>query len=136
MEDAMSDAVVWGFVSAPARMPPAARPPLRLVGPNERVCLPAPPATRITGRGRLVVALVAAAAVVTLAVVLASSVDATAAQIDHATTVTAGQTLSDVAATQLPSLPINDAIARIQLVNGLNTSQVRAGQSLLIPAMP
>jgi hypothetical protein len=76
------------------------------------------------------------AAVVTLAVVLATSVDAAAPQIDHATTVGAGQTLSDVAATQLPGLLINDAVARIQLVNGLNTSQVHAGQSLLIPAMP
>jgi hypothetical protein len=131
----MSDAVVWDFVTAPARMPPPAR-RLRLVGPHERVPEPAPPATRLTGRGRLVITLVAAVAVVTLAVVLATLVDATAAQVDHATTVSAGQTLSDVAATQLPRLPINDAVARIQLVNGLNTSQVHAGQSLLIPAMP
>jgi hypothetical protein len=116
-------------------MPPPAR-WLRFVGPDERVPAPAPPATRLTGRGRLVITLVAVVAVVTLAVVLATLVDATAAQVDHATTVSAGQTLSDVAATQLPRLPINDAVARIQLVNGLNTSQVHAGQSLLIPAMP
>ena len=80
--------------------------------------------------------LAVASAGVTLAVMLATSVDAAAPQIDHATTVSAGQTLSEVAAAQLPSLPINEAVARIQLVNGLNTSQVHAGQSLLIPAMP
>jgi LysM domain len=126
----MSDAVVGEFVTAPAR------PRLRLVGPDERGRAPARPATRLTGRGWRVITLVTAAAMVTLAVVLATSVDAAAPQIDHATTVSAGQTLSDVAATQLPSLSINDAVARIQLVNGLNTSQVHAGQSLLIPAMP
>ena len=78
----------------------------------------------------------ATVAVATLAVVLATSVDAAAPLIDHATIVSAGQTLSEVAATQLPSLPIRGAVARIQLVNGLNTSQVQAGQSLLIPAVP
>jgi LysM domain len=133
----MSDAFAWEFVTAPARMPSrTARPRLRLVGPDERACAPALPATRLTRRGRLVIALVATAAVVTLTLGLATSVDAAARQIDHATTVSAGQTLSEVAAAQLPSLLINDAVARIQLVNGLNSSQVHAGQSLLIPAMP
>jgi hypothetical protein len=92
-------------------------------------------ATRLTRRGRLVVTLVATVAVVTLAVLLATSVDAAAPQIDHATTVSAGQTLSEVAAAQLPSLPIHEAVARIQLVNGLSSSQVQAGQLLLIPSM-
>jgi hypothetical protein len=41
-----------------------------------------------------------------------------------------------VAAAQLPTLPIDNAVARIQLANGLSTSQVHAGQSLLIPALP
>lgn len=81
-------------------------------------------------------AVAATAAVVFLAMMLAASVDAAPPEIDHATTVRAGQTLSEVAAAQLPSLPIPDAVARIQLVNGLNSSQVHAGQSLLIPVMP
>jgi len=105
------------------------------LGSDGRPCVPAHSATRFTRRGRLVVTLMAAVAVATLAVVLATSVDAAAPLIDHATIVSAGQTLSEVAATQLPSLPIQDAVARIQIVNGLNTSQVQAGQSLLIPAM-
>jgi LysM repeat protein len=74
--------------------------------------------------------------VVALALMLATSVDAAAPQIDHSTTVSAGQTLSEVAATELPSLPNHNAVALIQLANGLNTSQVHAGQSLLIPAIP
>ena len=106
------------------------------LGSDERLCAPALPGIRFTRRGRLVVTLMATVAVAALAVVLATSVDAAAPLIDHATTVSAGQTLSEVAATQLPSLPIQDAVARVQLVNGLNTSQVQAGQSLLIPAMP
>jgi hypothetical protein len=139
----MSDTVVWALVTSPAALSsPTARPRLPLVGreecvgPGRRVGAPAIPAMRLTVRGRLVVALVVSVAAVTLAVLLATSVDAAAPHITHATTVTAGQTLSDVAVAQLPSLAINDAVARIQLVNGLNTSQVQAGQSLLIPAMP
>jgi len=149
LEDAMSEAFVCELVIEPARMPSrAARARLRLVGPEERVwpdvraepddsaCGSGFPATRLTRRGRLVVTLVTAVAVVALAVVLATSVDAAGPEIDHATTVSAGQTLSEVAAEQLPSLPISDGVARIQLVNGLNTTQVHAGQSLLIPVMP
>jgi hypothetical protein len=118
------------------------RPRLRLVGPDERglpdelACAPALAATRLTRRGRLVITIMAAAAVVTLALLPIDPVGAAAPEIDHATTVSAGQTLSEVAAVQLPSLPIPDAVARIQLANGLNTLQVHAGQSLLIPVMP
>jgi hypothetical protein len=75
-------------------------------------------------------------AVTTLALILATNVHAAAPQIDHATTVLAGQTLSEVAAHQLPSLSIQNAVARIQLANDLNTLQVHAGQSLLIPVLP
>jgi predicted Zn-dependent protease len=75
-------------------------------------------------------------AAVALAMALASTVDAAAPVIDHVTTVSAGLTLSEIAATQLPSLPIQDGMARIQLANGLSTSQVHAGQLLQIPALP
>jgi hypothetical protein len=145
----MSVGAVGLFVPAPVRMPSrTAGPRLRLVAsqgllgsdkgvdPGMRVYVPAPAATQLTRRGRLVITLMAIFAVATLAVTLASSVDAAAPQIDHVTTVSAGQTLSEVAAVQLPSLPIHNAVARIQLANGLNTSQVHAGQLLLIPALP
>lgn len=147
----MSAAVVWGLVTAPARMPsPTAPPRLRLVGPDERGkpdrCVgcgecgyaQVHPAVRLSRHGRLVITLMTTALLVLAlaALLLATSVNAAAPQIDHATTVSAGQTLSEVAAAQLPGLPINDAVARIQLANGLNTLQVHAGQSLLIPEMP
>ena len=119
-----------------------ASPTLRLVGPDERACAGtrvqelAIPETRFTRRGRLVITLLATVAVAILAVGLATTVDAAAPQIDHATVVSTGQTLSEVAATQLPSLSIQDAVARIQLANDLSSSQVHAGQSLLIPVVP
>jgi len=104
--------------------------------PDEHVFRSAVSATHLTRRGRLVVTLMATIAVAALTLALAGSVDAAAPQIDHATTVLGGQTLSEVAAAQLPSLPIPDAVARVQLANDLNSSQVHAGQSLLIPVMP
>jgi hypothetical protein len=133
----MSAAVVWGPAQAPVRIPSrTTRPQLRLVDPGERVLAPPRPAIRISRRGRLLITLMVATAAVSLTLMLTTPVGAVAPRIDHATTVSVGQTLSDVAAAQLPSLPVNEAVARLQLVNGLNTTQVHAGQSLLIPAMP
>ena len=130
----MSAAVAWELAPTPGRMPSRpVRPQLRLVGPGERAFVPD---TRLTRRGRLLITLVVSAAAMALAVGIATSVSAAAPQIDHATMVFAGQTLSEVAAAQLPGLPINEAVARIQLANDMNTSQVHAGQSLLIPSMP
>jgi hypothetical protein len=138
-------------VRAPESVPPSGpdpRPSLRLVVSNgalsrdERVgraggsLADGLPAIRLTRRGRLVITLMAMVAAAILAMVVASTVDAAPPQIDHVTVVSAGLTLSEIAATQLPTLPINDAVARIQLANGLNTFQVHAGQSLLIPAVP
>jgi LysM domain len=137
MEDAMSAAVDWELAPTPESMPSRiARPQLRLVLPGERAVTPVRLATRISRRGRLVITLTVVAAASMLGVLLATSVMASAPEIDHSTTVSAGQTLSEVAAAQLPGLPINEGVARIQLANSLNTSQVHAGQSLLIPAMP
>jgi hypothetical protein len=145
----MSAGAVRGLSPHPARMPQRTlRPALRLVVSDGRVIADdyagqgAAPlfswsgASRLTKRGRFVVALMTALAVAGLALVLAGSVDASGLQVDHATTVSAGQTLSEIAAHQLPSLPIGDAVARIQLVNDLSSSQVHEGQALLIPAMP
>jgi len=149
----MSAGAVGVFVPQPVRMPSrTVHPRLRLVdsgervGADERTGLGARPsgvrteasssqAIRLTRWGRLVMTLMAALAVTILAVAVANSVGAAGPQIDHATTVSAGQTLSEVAATQLPSLPIHNAVARIQLANGLSSSQVHAGQLLLIPKL-
>ena len=48
-------------------------------------------------------------------------------------TVRAGQTLSDVAHEALPSWPVDQAVARIQVLNDLNSLQVNAGQTLQVP---
>lgn len=133
----------------PARMPSrTTRPRLRLVRPDERDCpdgcihldgyvdRSVLPATRLTRRGRFVITLMATVALAALAVSLTAPADAAPPGIDHATTVSAGQTLSEVAASQLPGLPVPDAVARLQLTNGLNSSQVHAGQVLLIPVWP
>ena len=133
----MSAAVAWELAPTPGRMPSrTVRPELRLVLPGERAMAPVRVATRINRRGRLLVTLTVLAAALSLGLMLATSVMASGPEIDHATTVSAGQTLSEVAAAQLPGLPTNEGVARIQLANGLNTSQVQAGQSLLIPSMP
>jgi LysM repeat protein len=133
----MPAAVAWGPAFAPVPSPSRAiRPRLRLVGPGERVSAPVRPRIRLSRRGRLLMTLMVAAAALSLIVVHMTSVSAAVAQVDHATTVAAGQTLSDVAAAQLPGLPMDEAVARLQLANDLNSPQVRAGQSLLIPALP
>ncbi len=86
---------------------------------------------RITRRGRLaatlsVVVALAAVTVITLALVLPAS--ATSEVV-----VQPGQTLSEIAATQLPNLPLDRAIVQVQLANGMNTVHVQAGQTLQIP---
>ncbi len=132
-EDQMSAAVAWDIAPAPVRMPVRpVRPQLVSVATGDDVVIrPAAP-LRLTRAGRLAVTLT----VVVVAVVLATSLlagGASAAGIDHSTTVQAGQTLSEVAAAQLPQLPIAEAVARIQVANDLAGSDVHAGQTLLIP---
>jgi LysM repeat protein len=77
------------------------------------------------------------AAVVGIAVALLSpgSAGAAGVEVDHSTTVQPGQTLSGIAAAQLPQLPVADAVARIQVANDLTSSDVHAGQALLIPVV-
>ena len=87
---------------------------------------------RITRRGRLVLL---ALAVLALAAVLGFSTvgGASAGSAEHTVTVEAGQTLSEVAAAELPGLSISEGVLAIQLANGLSTAQVSAGQRLVVP---
>lgn len=90
---------------------------------------------RLTRRGRLARTLAGfALAVLVVLMVLARLGGDPQLRIDHATTVLPGQTLSDVAHAQLPGLPLEDAVAAVQVANGLNSTELTAGQSLLIPA--
>lgn len=93
-------------------------------------------AVRITRRGRLAVTLLVTAAVLTLTAAMWSAGSPAVPTIDHTTTVSSGQTLSQVAAEQMPGVPVQQAVNQIQLANDLSSSQVHAGQVLQIPAMP
>ena len=131
----MSAAVAWDVAPAPLRMPTRpTRPQLVSVPTGEDVVVrPAAP-VHLTRAGRLAITLTVLVAAVVLATTLLSG-GASATVVDHATTVQSGQTLSEVAATQLPQLPLADAVARIQVANDLAGSDVHAGQTLLIPAV-
>lgn len=134
----MSAAVAWDLSPAPVRVPvrvPArpARPRLVLVPTGD--ALPAASTRRVhlTRAGRLAITLAVAAAAVLLALTMFTG--GAAPVIDHATTVEQGQTLSQIAAEQLPQLPVAEGVAQIQLANNLSSSEVHAGQSLAIPAI-
>jgi len=87
---------------------------------------------RLTGSGRLAMAfLLAAVAVLLVSGLARASASATAGP--RVVTVQAGQTLSHIAARELPDMPIGTAVAEIQLANQLNTAHVHAGQQLVIP---
>jgi hypothetical protein len=135
MEDQMSAAVAWDVTTAPAPAPARPRRPQLVSVPCGDAVRPAPAAPlRLTRAGRLAITLTVLVAVVVTAIALLAS-GASATVIDHSTTVQSGQTLSEVAAQQLPSLPVRDAVARIQVANDLTTTEVHAGQTLLIPAV-
>lgn len=135
----MSAAVAWDVAPAPLRVPVRpARPRLVAVpcGPQAQEQAPVAPSTslRLTRAGRLAITATVAAVVLLLAITMFSG-GASATVIDHSTTVTSGQTLSDIAVRELPQLPVADAVARLQVANDLTSSNIHAGQTLLIPAI-
>lgn len=130
----MSAAVAWDVSFAPEGVPVRpARPQLVSVPCGDDASAPAV-RLRLTRAGRL--ALTTAVAVAVLAIAVATwSGGASATVIDHSTTVRAGQTLSQVAVEQLPQLSMADAVGRIEVANNLTSSDIHAGQTLLIPAV-
>jgi hypothetical protein len=144
MEDHMSAAAAWDPAPLPSGLPtgrPGGRPGGRPEGRPHLVLVPtgpevvAAPRLRLTRAGRLALTVTALVATLALAVLLLAGGAPAAPVVDHATTVRQGQTLSEVAAEQLPQLPVAEAVARIQVANSLSSTQVHAGQSLLIPAV-
>lgn len=115
--------------------PPVApsRPSLRLVptGPDVE---PFVRPIRLSRRGRLARTVGLLATAMVLAWALVSTVTAGASALRNTVTVEAGQTLSAIAARELPDIPVREAVARIQLANGLSSSDVHVGQVLQIPA--
>ncbi|MDQ6716335.1 MAG: LysM peptidoglycan-binding domain-containing protein [Actinomycetota bacterium] len=113
------------------------RPVLRLVptGPQAgSATASARPGVRLSRLGRLVLTLAAVALLAALAGTL-FGVGAADATIDHRVVVHSGQTLSQIAAVELPQLSVAEGVAQIQLANRMNTSQVHAGQELAIPTV-
>ncbi|GAA2024261.1 hypothetical protein GCM10009740_12230 [Terrabacter terrae] len=88
---------------------------------------------RLTRFGRLVRTILVASVVALLGVGLAGQL-ASATGDPHTVTVQSGQTLSGIAARELPELTVPDGVVQLQVANSLSTSQVHAGQQLVIPA--
>ena len=119
----------------PARRHHACRSHLVLVptGPEAvRAARAAQPPMRLTRLGRLVVSLLVAATVSVLGVGLAGQL-ASATGASHTVTVQSGQTLSDIAARELPDLPIAEGVVELQMANGLSSNQIHTDQRLVIP---
>lgn len=90
---------------------------------------------RLTQRGRLTRTLVGFAALCLLALLAVARLTAPAPLVaDHATTVLPGQTLSDIAAEQLPTRPVAEGVQVLRELNQMSSSTVVAGQSILLPA--
>lgn len=130
-------AIAWDPTDlGPTRPVPARRPRLVVLeggATGGREARAAQPALRITRRGRLVL-LVLATLALAAALGLRGLGGAGAVEPAHTVSVSPGQTLSEIAARELPSMSISDGIVAIQLANGLSTAQVRAGQQLVVPA--
>ncbi|KYH43918.1 LysM peptidoglycan-binding domain-containing protein [Branchiibius sp. NY16-3462-2] len=113
------------------------RPQLRLVPdlptapPAPRTVRPAAP-LRLTRRGMVAIGAIALTVTVLCGLLVAHAV-APAASGPDSVVVQSGQTLSEVAHRALPQLPVREAVVRVQLANDLNSLQVSAGQTLLIP---
>lgn len=90
------------------------------------------PPMRLTAFGRLVVSMLAATILALLLSAFAGSLASATGEAKEIT-VRAGQTLSGIAAEYLPELPIQEGVVELQLLNGLSSSHVHAGQTLRVP---
>lgn len=119
----------------------------RTTGPRRRhltivpAAQSAPPPTlalRLTRVGRLAVTLTVGCVMALAVAVLLVGPGAAAGGpgIEREIAVLPGQTLSQIAADQLPGLSIRQGIAQLVLANNLPSVQITAGQHLLIPAVP
>ena len=129
MEESMS-ALEWspadiGYVGSSAPR----RPHLVVLPGGAQPAVAGP--VRITRRGRL--ALLGLALAIAAVVGLMGMRGAGAVEPLRTVTVPAGQTLSEIAAAELPELSISQGILAIQLANQMSTAQVSAGQQLVIP---
>jgi hypothetical protein len=126
----MMSAIAWGPAEVGHVPAPPSRPRLTLI--EGGAAAEQAGGLRLTGRGRLAILLLLALAVAAV-VVLTGTGGAGAAEAERTVTVRPGQTLSEIAAAELPGLSISEGIVALQLANSLNTAQVSAGQELVVP---
>jgi hypothetical protein len=130
------EAVRQPYVEGSDRPREADRPRLVLLPTGRdavRVARDSRPALHLTGFGRLVVSALVAGLIAVLAVGLAGQL-ASASGESRTVTVQSGQTLSAIAARELPDLSVGEAIVELQVANRLSTAAVHAGQRLVVPA--
>ena len=124
-------ALAWDHTELGYAGPAPKRPHLVLVQGGARITADAG-GVRLTRRGRLALFLLV------LAVVAVTSLTglrgAGASESLRAVTVAPGETLSQIAVAELPTLSMDQAIVAIQIANNLSTAQVSAGQQLVIPS--
>lgn len=121
-------ALAWEPAGTPV---PVHRPHLVVLPGGARGSAPAGP-IRLTRRGRLALFLATLLAATALGVALLGP--AGAAPASRTVTVAPGQTLSEIAATELPGLSTDRAIVAIQVANRLTSAQVHSGQRLVVPS--
>jgi hypothetical protein len=128
-------ALAWGtdvgYAGSPSSPRPGHQRPHLVLLPGGPARVGHPRGLHVTRRGRL--ALVVLVVSLTAALGVAGLRSAGASEPARVVTVDAGQTLSEVAAAELPDHSISAGIVAIQLENGLSTAQVSAGQRLVIP---
>lgn len=91
---------------------------------------------RVSRRGRLLVTGVVMLVVLaagSLALSRAFAAPAAAAQPTTTVTVQAGQTLSEIAERYVSGMSLDSAVATIQIANNLDSTQISAGQRLVVP---
>lgn len=92
-----------------------------------------PTGLRLTARGRRVIGVVLAAALLAGGGAVAKAWATTSGAAPRSVTVQSGQTLSEIAHRAYPSMAISDAVTKVALANDLNSLQVSAGEHLELP---
>lgn len=125
------------LVTANAALPKQVSRPNHLVLVKDYPQTPAKQPIRLTRRGRRVVALLALIPIVITFLLIgtrgAQASDASAAAMTATIVVKPGQSLWDVAAAINPNKDPRETIWVIQQLNGMSTSEVLAGQELIVP---
>ena len=126
------------LVTASAALPKQVNRPNHLVLVKDYPQKPVKQPIRLTRRGRRVVAILALIPIAITFLLIgmrgAQASDASAAAMTSTIVVKPGQSLWDVAAAINPAKDPRETIWIIQQLNGMNTSEVLAGQELLVPS--